>query len=672
LKPLKSLFSIFFVAFIFFSLLISIFCFGSGAWTTIYQGSQYDSLLPYSIIQTSDGGYASAVFVDAKWVNDSGGSWHLDEQYELWLIKFDSSGNSQWVKKFSKIENPADAIQPILVGDGPYELVQTSDGGYAIGGTTASAVFFLLKLNKDGALLWSKTYLPSPLENSAYSYDRFYSMVVTKDSGFALAGSTEAYNSLTDGGRDFWLVKIDSAGNMQWDQRYDSGTYTNEGGDIVPRDDEAYSVVQTSDGGYAIVGQMLTGSGLTATPTMWLVKIGSSGVEQWNRRYEAPDIQGAGYQVIQTSDGGYALVGTESATSDDADLQWYGESARNSNAYLIKTDSSGSIQWRKSYGDKYKDLACSVVQLSDGGFAITGTFTENNNAPVSRDLGLVRIDFSGNQLWTKLFNARENITKSDEWAYSMCRTSDGAYLIAGSTVSSWDGSHVDVFLAKTESLEQIPISTPKSSSPVSSAVPSPSKMLVNDVLGLLKMLSPEQSDAGWQQINGGSQLTQGTKIKSSENAATLQFSMNTLEIKPNTVIDIQAIEDTHSILLLESGEFTGKIESLPSGSIIDVEMSQATATIKGTVFTVTENGLESKLSVKEGTVSFKSKTDGKVVDVSAGQNVTATREGLSEIQGILKKDDLFSLVAVVAVAVLVLCLLVFVFQRRRKSLREKR
>ena len=667
------------LAYLLATLLFSTLGSASTGWSQIYQSGPYDSLIPYSVIQTSDGGYAAAVFAYTKWMNYSGLSPRLEGQYELWLIKFDSTGNRQWIKKFTEIPDPSWPYYRLL-GDGPYTLVQTQDGGYAISGTAAGSVFLLMKLDMSGNLQWGKTYLPSPVADSGYSFDHEYSMILTRDGGFALAGSTEAFSSVTNGGMDFWLLKLDSDGNEHWNQTYNCGTYTNPSGDVYPRNDEARSVIQTSDGGYAIAGQTASGSGLTTTYEMWLVKTDTSGGEQWNKLYEGSNMPGAEYRVIQTSDGGYALAGTEPKTSDESDVILFGDPARNSDFYLIKTDSSGAVQWRNSYGDKYADFACSEVQLNDGGFAIAGSITENNKGPVSRDLGLVRVDSSGNQLWSKLFNAKENATmntKSNEWAYSMCRTYDGGYAIAGNTVAGWDGSHVDVFLIKTETLEQplatpssTPIPSPSSSNPASTSVPSP--LVVTSVSGTLEMLTPQQNNDAWTQVTNGAKLTEGTKIQTSKNSATLKFSQTTtLEMQPKTLIDIQNLEEKYTNFLLQSGEFTGEVATLPAGSSIDVEMSQAIATIKGTIFTVTENGTESRLSVQEGLVSFKSKADGRTVNVSAGQNATATPAGLTQTPsnqqtGQIPTSTLITAVIVVVV-VAVISSVTYIAIKRRHS-----
>jgi ferric-dicitrate binding protein FerR (iron transport regulator) len=163
-------------------------------------------------------------------------------------------------------------------------------------------------------------------------------------------------------------------------------------------------------------------------------------------------------------------------------------------------------------------------------------------------------------------------------------------------------------------------------------------------------------------------LTEGTKIKTAE-AEGASFTLSettTLQMNPNTQIEIQTSTATSQRLQLLQGEFTATVRNLPEGATLQVEMSQAIATVKGTVFTVTENGSESKLNVQEGIVTFTSKTDGATVDVAAGKSATATAAGLSDVE-----EGGFPFVAIVAVAVVLAVLAagiaVWAFKRKRKT-----
>jgi hypothetical protein len=613
----------------------------SSGWSRIYQGGVYDSWFPFSVIQSSDGGYAMAVFAFVHYVDDVGYQGHFTSGYELYLIKLDSAGNVQWKQTFAKSDDPNSEFYSFSPSDSG-SLVQTSGGDYVM-----NSGLWLIKVNSQGQLLWMK----SDWQESAYSSYSLHSMVLTRDGGFAMVGSAET----SEGGRDFWLVKADSQGNKQWSQVYNSGTYTNAG-ETIPREDTATNVIQTRDGGYALVGQTTTYTSLSSTYESWLVKTDAQGQQRWAKTYAGPNAAGAEYRVIQASDGGFALATTEVKDYDYTVFQ------------LIKTDSTGQVQWRQTYGEKtvdttgqgnYDNWPRAVIQLNDGGFAVAGTMTEAGEwGPVSRDMGLVRTDSAGNLMWTKMYNAKENATtKSDEQAYSMILTSDGSYAMAGKTVSSWDGSHEDVFFVKTESLEQPPQPTP-----------TPQALAVSDVSGAVQVQSPEQGDA-WTPANDDSALSQGSKIKTEENGGSLKLgNKTTLEIQPNTQIEVEELSDSGSTLLLQDGEFTAEVTGLASGETLKVDMSQATAEITGTVFTVTETGTESTLSVKEGSVAFTSKVDGETVTVEAGQKVVATTEGLGSTITETGTPDMYTLIiAVVAVAIIVIIAAILAIRRRSKK-----
>jgi len=167
------------------------------------------------------------------------------------------------------------------------------------------------------------------------------------------------------------------------------------------RNDAFYSLVQTSDGGYAMAGFL----GL-----QWcLAKTDAEGSLLWNKTYDGT-IAGS---LIETSDGGYALAGQ----ALELDLSSYG-------ACLIKTDANGSMLWNKTYGGTSDDVAYSLVETSDGGYALAG-YTPSFGAGAF-DSYLVKTDANGNMLWNRTYGGL--------WfdlSYSLVETSDGGYALAG-------------------------------------------------------------------------------------------------------------------------------------------------------------------------------------------------------------------------------------------------
>jgi len=157
--------------------------------------------------------------------------------------------------------------------------------------------------------MWIQTY-------GGDGWDSVEAVIQTSDGGYALAGRTKSFGS---GGYEFWLIKTDSLGNVEWNKTYGAGS--------------ALSIVQTSDGGYTIAGSML-------------VKTDSEGNMQWKRNYG----EGSAWAMALTRDGGYIIACSS----------------------LVKIDSEDNIQWNQPYEHKYGAARC-VIQTSDGGYALAGT-----------------------------------------------------------------------------------------------------------------------------------------------------------------------------------------------------------------------------------------------------------------------------------------------------------
>ena len=322
---------------------------GDVQWSRTYGGGYYDEA--YSVIQTSDDGYAIA----GSTMSFGAGS------YDFWLVKTDTNGNHLWNKTYGG-----------TTIDRAYALVETSDGGYVIAGNTYSygsgqSDFWLVKTNAAGSVLWSRTY-------GGTSNDCVFSLVNTTDGGYAMAGSTSSYGAGND---DFWLIKTDSNGIAQWNKTY--------GGASIDDSDGALSVIQTGDQGYAIAGYTTYGAG--AYDDFWLVKTDASGNAQWNKTYHGGGYDEA-YSLVQTGDGGYAIAGWTNSypAGEDDDLR------------LVKTDAYGNAQWNKTYGGTEHDEAYSLIQTSDGGYAIVGS-TSSYGAG-SRDFWFVKTEAESGLMWT--------------------------------------------------------------------------------------------------------------------------------------------------------------------------------------------------------------------------------------------------------------------------------
>jgi len=341
----------------------------------------------YSVQQTSDGGY-----IVAGWTYSFGAGG------DILLIKTDARGNISWTKTYGGTDD-----------DGAYSVQQTSDGGYIVVGITYSSSLsdvFLVKTDASGNVQWTKTY-------GGTNYDLAYSVQQTSDGGYIVAGWTYSFGA----GGDILLIKTDANGNIIWAKTY-GGT----------NDDWAYSVQQTSDGGYIVAGWTYSfGAG---SDDILLIKTDASGNVQWAKTYGGTSYDFA-YSVQQTSDGGYMVAGlTRSFGAGSDDI------------LLIKTDASGNVQWTKTYGGTNDDLAYSVQQTLGGGYIVAG-LTRSFGAGYL-DIFLIKTDANGNIIWAKTYGG----TSRDE-AYSVQQTSDGGYIVAGYT-GSFSAGLYDIFLVKTD------------------------------------------------------------------------------------------------------------------------------------------------------------------------------------------------------------------------------
>jgi ribosomal protein S11 len=236
----------------------------------------------------------------------------------------------------------------------------------------------------------------------------------TSDGGYIVAGGTTSFGA---GLSDVFLVKTDASGNIIWAKTY-GGTNS----------DWAFSVQQTSDGGYIVAGRTYSfGAG---EDDAFLVKTDASGNIIWAKTYGGTGYDNAS-SVQQTSDGGYIVAGwTYSFGAGDYDI------------FLIKTDANGNIIWAKTYGGTDDDRAYSVQQTSDGGYIVAG-YTASFGAGFY-DIFLIKTDANGNLQWAKTYGEMD-----DDWASSVQQTSDGGYIVAGGT-TSFGAGWSDFFLIKTD------------------------------------------------------------------------------------------------------------------------------------------------------------------------------------------------------------------------------
>lgn len=299
-------------------------------------------------------------------------------------------------------------------------IVEAENGGFVIAGTTYSfgagdADLWLIKVNETGLVDWNQTY-------GGPESDVLNSLIKTRNGGYLIAGITSSFGN---GDSDCWLVKVDSFGNIQWNRTY--------GFQI---EDAANSVIQTNDGGYVIAGYSTDNN--TNTDILFF-KTDSSGDLEWNQTYGGAGSDVAN-SVVKTADGGYALIGRTSS---------FGINIYYTYSWLIKTDSEGNLEWDKVYRDKNNDsksyFAQTIIQTSEGGYA----FVDSPGFIIGlRDIWLAHVDAEGNMEW--------NVTcvyGGPSFATSLIQTNDNGYLVSGytSSLGNYPGLYSYFHLAKVDS-----------------------------------------------------------------------------------------------------------------------------------------------------------------------------------------------------------------------------
>ncbi len=245
----------------------------------------------------------------------------------------------------------------------------------------------------DLQLLWEKTAGTTGIE-VATSLDQ------TIDGGYIYAGYT---NSTASGYYDVYLVKIGPAGNKKWEKTL--------GGN---RNDWGWSVQQTLDGGFIIAGT--TNSYGAGSGDAYLIKTGPSGDIEWYKTYGGSELDEF-FSVYPTSDSGYIMVGsTESSGFGSSD------------AFVIKTNSFGGVQWQRTFGGSDTEYARCVQETSDGGYIICGTTHSFGVNPGYSNILLIKTNSYGHLTWQQTFG-------QSNWAdegNSVWQTRDGGYILTGS------------------------------------------------------------------------------------------------------------------------------------------------------------------------------------------------------------------------------------------------
>ena len=306
---------------------------------------------------------------------------------------------------------------------------QTTDGGFIIAGYTLSnngdvsgnhggLDFWVVKLTNTGAIQWKKSL-------GGTNNEWAYSIQPTNDGGYIVVGSTLSNNGDVlgnHGDEDCWVVKLSSSGTIQWQKALGGSDW-----------DEAWSIQQTSDGGYILAGRTRSNdgdvSGNHGAFDIWVVKLDGTGTLAWQKSLggSGDDI---GYAVRQTPDGGYIVTGESG--SDNGDVSGL---IGGTDYWVIKLSPEGNLEWQKMLGSSSLDFPYDITPTNDGGYIVVGIASANSGDVTGNhdgfDYWVVKMNNQGDIQWQKSLGG-----SGQDYAQAVQQTSDGGYVIAGSSPST--------------------------------------------------------------------------------------------------------------------------------------------------------------------------------------------------------------------------------------------
>ena len=452
-----------------------------------------------------------------------------DLDYYVWKMK--ENGDPDWQKSFGG--SGSDFLQSIAL---------TSDAGFILAGTSSSNKgfdktenskgeedYWIIKLDARGNQEWQKTIGGS-------GQDKLQVIQQTTDGGYIIGGSSSSEaatktnaqqtgekTSIHYGNLDYWVVKIDSKGTIEWQQTY--------GGTFV---DELRSLEQTIDGGYILGGYSNSPSSGNKTDDnkgigdYWVVKIDKKGVIEWQKTIGGSQDDQL-YVVHQTYDRGYILGGNSNSSSGNDKSR---SNTSGTDFWVVKLDVTGKILWQETYDYGKVDILTSLIENEDhtillGGFAQgeiadkgkLGAGGKQKTQKGTDDYIALKISETGEVLWDKIVGSEgsdilKKVIETRDGGYLMAGTSNPFISSASSTTNAKSGSALKNFQGNNKQADkaknQLNDAIKEQTTAANKSINDTSKELTNDakkVVGItdnspLKIGSP-MADLGGNVLNGG-------------------------------------------------------------------------------------------------------------------------------------------------------------------------
>ncbi|WOC41212.1 hypothetical protein [Polaribacter sp. HL-MS24] len=381
-------------------------------------GSKND--IAKSVVKTIDGGAAVLGYSQST---DGDISDKTDENFDFWVLKLDAESNIEWSTTFGGTQD-----------DRGNDIIQTNDGGFAVlGYSTSSDVdvlenagsqdFWILKLDAQGTISWSKTF--------GYSGADFgTTLLQASDNSFLITGVLDvtasggqgnSRNSQRHAGGDIWAIKLSENGELLW-RNYFGGSYT----------DTPFGVIETADKNFIIVGSSDSAdidiSNNNGSYDFWVLQISPEGNLLWEKSFGGSEIDEA-RAITNTNDGNFLIVGdTRSANNDVSNTNGAAD------LWVVKMSPLGDLLWEKTYGGSSFDVGRSVSQTQDNGFLISGSSRSEDNSFTNQgqnDALVLKINAEGTLVWKKTIGGSEI-----DFLYDAVQLNNNTIIAVGETQSS--------------------------------------------------------------------------------------------------------------------------------------------------------------------------------------------------------------------------------------------
>jgi len=385
-----------------------------------FGGSKND--VAQSVIATLDGGFAVIGYTQSM---DGDVSDKLNESFDFWVLKFNSEANLEWNKTFGGSGD-----------DRGFDIIQTSDNGFAILGYTDSSDgditinngfrdFWLVKLDASGNLTWQKSFGFS-------GADEGIAIIETSDNDFLISGVLDVTSSGGQGnlgrfvtehaGGDYWAIKVSSSGDLIWSRFY-GGSFTDSPTGIIENNNNEFIFVGGSDSNDVDI------TNNKGSYDFWVVKSEAGGNMIWEKSFGGSEIDEA-RGIVSTYDGSHIIVGDTRSNEQDVSLN-----NGAADLWIIKISDDGDLIWNRSIGGSNFDVSRSINKTSDNGFIIAGS-SRSSDGDVARNQGqndawIVKIDTNGQLLWETTVGG-SNI----DFAYDAVQLANGTIIAVGETSSS--------------------------------------------------------------------------------------------------------------------------------------------------------------------------------------------------------------------------------------------